>query len=220
MNINKISILVDNESWILPYAKQLEKKLISINYETKLIRNIEAIEPGWINFILGCTHLIQSDKLILNQHNLVVHESGLPKGRGFAPMTWQILEGEKKIPICLIEAADDADAGDIWLQDSIELKGDEICDEWRHLQGEKTIELCLRFVTEYASMSKVAQSGLPSYYSRRSQIDSRLDPNKTLGELFNPLRVCDNDRYPAYFEINNRRYILKIYADESCGDAE
>jgi methionyl-tRNA formyltransferase len=220
MNVNKITILVDNDSWILPYAEQLVQKLIGLNYETKLIRNIEAMELGWINFILGCTHLIQSDKLNLNQHNLVVHESDLPKGRGFAPMTWQILEGENKIPICLIDAADEADAGHIWLQDSIELKGGEICDEWRQLQGEKTIELCLRFVTEYASMSKVAQSGLPSYFSRRGPIDSRLDPNKTLSELFNTLRVCDNNRYPAFFEINNRRYILKIYADESSGNAE
>jgi len=25
------------------------------------------------------------------------------------------------------------------------------------------------------------------------------------------LRVCDNERYPAFFELNNTKYIIKIY---------
>lgn len=212
---NKISILVDNESWFLPYAERFVLELNNLKYDAKLIRNSDDIEPGWINFILGCTHLIQREKLSLNQHNLVVHESDLPKGRGFAPMSWQILEGKNKIPICLIDAGEEADAGDIWLQDFIELNGDELCDEWRKLQGEKTIEICLRFVVKYAIMSKTSQTGLPSYYRRRRPVDSCLNPSKTLHELFNLMRVSDNNRYPAYFEINNKRYFLKIYEEEN-----
>jgi methionyl-tRNA formyltransferase len=37
-----------------------------------------------------------------------------------------------------------------------------------------------------------------------------LDPQKSLAEQFNILRVVDNDRYPAFFEWNGRRYNLKI----------
>ena len=95
MKDKKITVLVDNESWILPYAEQLVERLGKLNYKAKLARNIESIEYGWTNFMLGCTRIISKEKLILNQHNLVVHESGLPKGRGFAPMTWQILKGKK-----------------------------------------------------------------------------------------------------------------------------
>lgn len=206
-----ITVLVDNDSWILPYAEKLVQKLTELKYETRLARSADAIEYGWINFILGCTRIISEHALRLNQHNLVVHESGLPKGRGFAPMAWQILEGKDNIPVCLIEAAVEADAGDIWLQDSIQLDGSELCDEWRALQGQKTIEMCLRFVNEYPNISKCKQAGVSSYYERRRPTDSCLDVNKTLGEQFNILRVSDNTRYPAYFEINKQSYIVKIY---------
>jgi methionyl-tRNA formyltransferase len=31
-----------------------------------------------------------------------VHESALPQGQGWSPMTWQILEGASPIPVTLI----------------------------------------------------------------------------------------------------------------------
>ena len=208
---NLISILVDNESWVLPYAKKLLKKIESMGFESILLRNPDDIRPSWINFMLGCTNIIDERILLLNKHNIVVHESDLPKGRGFAPMAWQILEGANRIPVCLIEAGKAADAGDILMRDEIVLNGYELCDELRMIQGEKTIEMCLSFIDNYEKIIKVKQIGVPSYNKRRYPIDSRLDLNKTLGEQFNLLRVSDNERYPAFFEINNNRYILKIF---------
>jgi len=208
---NLITVLVDNESWILPYAKKLVKKIESIGFESILCRSAEDIQPSWISFMLGCTRIIDERVLLLNRHNIVVHESDLPKGRGFAPMTWQILEGANRISICLIEAGVEADAGDILMQDEISLNGYELCDELRTLQGEKTIEMCLSFIENYQSVIKIKQIGEPSYYMRRKPIDSRLDLNKTIGEQFNLLRVSDNERYPAFFEIGSQRYIVKIY---------
>lgn len=215
MKDEKITVLVDNDSWILPYAEHLVKALRELQYQAKLVRSSEAIECGWINFLLGCTHIISDEALSRNKHNLVVHESKLPEGRGFAPMTWQILEGKNDIPICLLEAATEADAGDIWLQDTIHLDGSELANEWRSLQGEKTLKMCLRFVCEYQNLTKNKQSGIPSNYRRRRPTDSRLDPDKSLREQFNLLRVADNLRYPAFFEINGHRYILNISKDKT-----
>jgi len=45
--------------------------------------------------------------------NLVVHESDLPRGKGFAPVKWQILDGKKEIPVCLLETTEQVDSGDI-----------------------------------------------------------------------------------------------------------
>lgn len=210
----KITVLVDNDSWILPYAERLVVALRELQFQAKLVRSAEAIECGWINFLLGCTHIISEKALSRNQHNLVVHESNLPEGRGFAPMTWQILEGKNDIPICLLEAATKADAGDIWLQDMIHFDGSELANEWRSLQGEKTLEMCLRFVSEYQNLAKNKQSGIPTNYRRRRPTDSRLDPDKSLREQFNLLRVADNIRYPAFFEINGHRYIINISKDK------
>ncbi len=41
-------------------------------------------------FFLGCSKIAGPDVLNRNKYNLVVHESALPKGKGFAPVAWQI----------------------------------------------------------------------------------------------------------------------------------
>jgi sialic acid synthase SpsE len=46
----------------------------------------------------------------------------------------------------------------------------------------------------------VEQNGSPAFYARRRPHDSKLDTNKTTLEQFNPLRIVDNKRYPAYFD--------------------
>lgn len=211
----KISVLVDNDSWILPYADRLVNLLCENEFQANLIRSAEDIEQGWVCFLLGCVNIVKDEYLAKNTHNLVVHESDLPKGRGFAPMAWQILEGSNSIPVCLLEAsAGEPDAGDIWLRDSIELAGHEMLPAWRHQQGEKTIELCLRFVSEYDSLAPVKQTGEPSWFKRRRPADSRLDPNKSLKSQFNLLRIVDNERYPAFFEIAGRKVILEVNYEE------
>lgn len=210
MNMKNITVLIDNDSWILPYGERLVQLFSEKGYCASLVRRAEDVNVGWINFMLGCTRIVGEQVLQRNIHNLVVHESDLPSGRGFAPMAWQILEGKRSIAVCLIEAANEVDSGDIWLKDQINLSGDELCDDWRKLQGEKTIEICSKFVDNYESLAPIKQQGVPSYYARRRPEHSRLDPNKSLTEQMNLLRTVDNQRYPAYFEIDGIKYIISI----------
>lgn len=211
MSSNKIiTILVDNDSWIISHAEKLKQNLNQLGYNTLLARTVEDIQEGWICFLLGCIHLVPNNYLRRNKHNLVVHESDLPKGRGFAPMAWQILEGENEISICLLDAAEEADAGDIWIKDTLSLSGTELCREWRNLQGLKTIELCEKFVKNYSELTPRSQEGSSTNYPRRTPKDSQLDINKSIKENFNLLRIVDNERYPAFFELNGVKFKLKI----------
>jgi len=207
----KVTVLVDNDSWILPHAEDLVLKFKDLNIDAVLARSAEEIQSGWMCFFLGCVNIVKSEFLSRNQHNLVVHESDLPKGRGFAPMSWQILSGEREIPICLLEASDgEADAGNIWLKDKICLQGYELLSEWRNLQGQKTVDLCLEAVKSYNRIKPVRQIGDPSFYVKRKPKDSELDVDSTIRKQFNLLRVVDNERYPAFFFIDGRKYYLFI----------
>jgi len=172
------------------------------------------LAPGDVCLLLSCGRLLSAEQLAMHRHNLVVHESDLPRGQGWSPMTWQILEGVSCIPISLFEAVADLDAGPIHLQTSINLNGNELVDEWRQLQAEATINLCLQWVDNYQDLINSAhpQTGEASHYRRRRPADSRLDPERTLAEQFELLRVVDNDRYPAFFEWRGRRYGLGIQA--------
>lgn len=210
MDKARITILIDNESWILPFGKKLSLALERLGYEVHFARSEEEVLPGWINFLLGCTRIVSEIALNKNKHNLIVHESDLPKGKGFAPMAWQILEGKKIIPVCLIEAATNVDSGRIWLKDQIILTGNELCEDWRQLQGDKTIELCLRFISEYNLINPIDQSGDSTYYRRRRPADSEINPDRSIREQMNLLRIVDNVRHPGFFYINGIKYEIQI----------
>lgn len=202
--------------WIKPYADRLAARCTEKGDEVILISSVDEIPSGDVCFLLSCTQILSSEKLSLNRVNLVVHESDLPQGRGFAPMTWQVLEGKNDIPICLIEVEAEVDAGPIVFRDEIKLDGSELAPDLRKLQGEKTIELCSRFLDADEQPKGIAQEGSASVYRRRSSEDSEIDPEQSIADQFNLLRTVDNNEYPAYFHLRGRKYRLKIEkADES-----
>tara|TARA_R110002012_G_scaffold242832_1_gene417315 strand:- start:15709 stop:16359 length:651 start_codon:yes stop_codon:yes gene_type:complete len=208
-----LSVLVDNDSWILPYAEQLVDEL-SLKYTCKLVRIAKDIPYGDVCFFLGCTQIVCKNELARNRHNLVVHESDLPQGKGFAPMSWQILQGKKDIPICLIEANEEADSGKIWLTDTIKLNGRELHDEWRKKQGEATLSIAKKFIDNFETLTPKSQKGEVSTYPRRSSKNSELCLNKTLAEQFDLLRVVSNDHYPAFFIKDGIKYTIEISRDQ------
>ena len=115
-----IQILVDNSnSWIIPYAEELNTKLLALGYESRLIHNHDQVIHGDILCLLSCEKIFRN--LNLNNHNLVIHESDLPKGRGWSPLTWQILEGKDEIPVTLFEAGVEVDSGFIYNKEIIKL---------------------------------------------------------------------------------------------------
>jgi len=209
-----IQILVDNpNSWMVDYAKQLVnvlKKKFDI-YVSLIYKHEEVIE-GDVLCLLSCEKIFK--KLNLNKYNLVVHESYLPKGKGWSPLTWQVLEGYSKIPITLFEATEKIDSGVIYNQDFIELNGDDLLAEIRHRQGIKTIDLIVDFIVNIDKVIGRKQLGEETFYPKRKPKDSELDINKSIIEQFNLLRVCDNERYPAFFTLRGKKYIIKIYKDE------
>lgn len=204
-----IQILVDNpNSWIIPYAKKLVNKLNKNGYNTSLKLHHDDIDKGDILCLLSCEKKLV--KLNLNTHNIVVHESDLPKGKGWSPLTWQVLENRNIIPITLFEATETIDSGVIYSQKTIELDGTELLDEIKHKQGLKTIEMILEFVKIHPNNQGKKQVGESTFYKRRGPLENELDVEKSIIENFNLLRVCDNKRYPAYFIYKNCKYILRI----------
>ena len=210
----RVSVLVDNDSWVLPYAQRLVDEIGADGDEGRLVRRAEDLPQGDVAFLLGCVRVVSGEVLQRNHSNLVVHASALPKGRGFSPVTWQILEGATTIPLCLFEAVGDVDAGPVIYRDAINLVGNETYAEWRHLLGEKALELCRRFLDEVSPPAGTEQRGQPTFHPRRTPRDSRLDPHRTIAEQFDLLRVADPERYPTYFHYRERRFTLVLQPDD------
>ncbi len=213
----KINIVSDHDSWITPFVQQLEHDLKAGGHRVNTGHLVPDLKKGDVAFFLGCGQMVSNDLLALNTHNLVVHESNLPSGRGWSPLTWQILEGKNHIPITLFEARPQVDSGPVYLQKQMQFKGDELLEELREKQGQYSVGLCLEFINTYPEVISKAkeQKGSPSYYSRRSPEDSRLDVDKTIKEQFNLMRVADNTAYPLFFEMNGHKYTLNIKKDRT-----
>jgi len=210
----KIQILVDNpNSWITPYLKNLVSSIKQKkNCYVKLINSHEDVESGDVLCLLSCEK--KFNKLNLNKYNLVVHESDLPEGKGWSPLTWQVIEGKKNIPITLFEANSLIDSGNIYEKINIKTSGYELIDELRFLQVEATTKLILNFIEKYPNIKGEKQKGKESFYCKRTKNSSELNILESIKDQFNLLRVCDNERYPAFFIIDNVKYLIKIYKDD------
>jgi methionyl-tRNA formyltransferase len=210
-----ITLICDNpNSWIIPYIEELKEEIKELGNDVKIIDSYKKIAPGDLLFLLSCEKILPVSYMKMNKHNLVIHESDLPKGKGWSPVTWQVLEGKDIIPITLFEAVENVDAGDIYLQEFIPLDGSELIGEIKHKQGLYTKKLVLEFIKIYPNIQGKPQQGQEGFYLKRGPKDSQLDINKTIKEQFNLLRVVDNERYPAYFMFNGKKYIVNIYKED------
>lgn len=217
----KINILLDTpDSFLHEYVHDLINKLKKRGHEVCFCEDHRKIKKGDMLFLLACKTILKKEHLSLNINNLVIHPSKLPEGRGSGALVWKILEGENKIYLTLFEANEKIDRGNIYLQEPIEFKGYELSDEIRHKQAMKTMELILKYIDQHKNLKPQKQQGRSTFYRKRTNKDSELDLDKTLREQFNLLRIVDNKRYPAFFNLNGHKYTVKIFRDEKSQDDE
>lgn len=197
-------------TWI---RDRVERRFGADNELTRLSRfsdDPEQLTGLDVVFVLGVTKILPADYLTRNKNTLVVHSSDLPKGRGMAPLQWQVLEGKSVIPTVLLRAEAKFDTGDILGRTEIVLDGTELYPELRAKQGQAVLDLIEAYLSSYPNVTARAQSGEPTYYPARSPADSQIDPDKSLAEQFDLLRIVNNDGWPAFFVYRGRRYRLKI----------
>lgn len=172
----------------------------------ELKTKLSELSGGDILFLVSCTEIVKAEDRAKYKNVFVIHAADLPKGRGWSPHIWQILEGKSEIVITLLEAQDKVDSGDIWAQEKIHFEGHELYDEINYKIFEAEIKLMDFVLENYASIKPKVQIGEPSYYRKRTPDDSRVDPNQSIAAQFNLLRVADSNRYPAYFELMGCKY--------------
>ena len=206
--MRSVAILTSPDQWFVPYAESLANDLgrVPIYYRHEdLDRDFDIL------LILSYHRLLPCNVRSKNAFNVVIHESDLPAGKGWAPLFWQILAGQNEITFTMFEASDGVDDGIVYMKRKLILNGTELNAEIRAKQANLIIEMCQDFIIATESyLPGVAQVGEESFYPRRSASDSLLDPAKSIRDQFNLLRIVDNEAYPAYFEMNGEIYTLTI----------
>ena len=210
----KITILCSSKDHrIYPYLEDWKKKHSNL-HEISLVNNIQDVTTGDILFLISVTEIVKQEVRNRFKHSLVIHGSDLPEGRGWSPIVWQIIHGSDKFTVTLFEAVDQVDAGDVWKKQSFTLEGHELYNEI----NEKLFETELALM-DFALKNSTIINPIPqpkansSYFKRRKSEDSELDPQKTIAEQFDLMRVADPNRFPLFFTFRGHKY--KIFLQKS-----
>lgn len=186
-------------------------------HKIELVRQKQQLSGGDILFLLSCTEIISSHERSAYSRCLVLHASDLPKGRGWSPHIWSLLEGEEELTVTLLEAADKIDSGSIWHKLKFQVPKHALWDEINEQLFKKQLQLIDFAIDNFNEVSPKPQDPRlePSYYRKRTPADSAIDPYKSIASQFDKLRVCDPKRFPAYIELHGRRYkIILEKADD------
>ena len=208
----KISILCSDESHPVNghLARWMECR--RHEHEISLIRCKRDLPGGDILFLISCSEIIKTVDREAYHACLVLHASDLPRGRGWSPHIWAIIDGAEAVTLSLLEAEDEVDSGSIWRQISCPVPKHVLWDEINERLFDAEIELIDFAVREFESVSPYPQDSEiePTYYSRRTPEHSRIDLSRSLKSQFDLIRVCDPTRFPAFFELHGHRYKLTL----------
>ena len=166
---------------------------------------------GDILFLISCSDIISKLERGRFKKTLVVHASDLPHGRGWSPHVWEIINGATDITLSLLEAEDKVDTGDIWKKISVPIPKTTLFDEINELIFDSELALMDFAIENYNTIEPRKQPNVVgTCWSKRSPKDSMIDINQTISEQFDLIRVCDPQRFPAYFYKDGVRFNITI----------
>lgn len=180
------------------------------HHQIELCHRSSDLSGGDFLFLVSCHEIIRAPVRNRYRYSLVLHASDLPQGRGMSPHIWQILEGRNEFVLTLLDAEDQVDSGNIWNKRLVQIDSTALWYEIDEKLFDAEIELLDWALTHCDSSCSVPQQGTSTHYPRRTPEDSRLDLSKPLIDSFNILRVANPDRYPAWFEVEGKRFVVKI----------
>lgn len=176
-------------------------------HEVELVHRTQELSGGDLLFLISCNEIVRAEVRQRYRASLVVHASDLPRGRGWSPLIWQIINGENVVTVSLLETEDKVDTGAIWGKRELRFDGHELADEINTALFTTELELIDMAVEGMDRITPQPQGdGEATYYRKRTPEDSRIDPTRSLAEQFDLLRVADPQRYPAFFDHRGHRY--------------
>ncbi len=208
----KITILCSDKNH--PIMKYLNKwvELKGDTNNIDIVNSKSDLSKGDILFLISCHEIIPKKIRDCYRKTLLIHASDLPKGRGWSPHVWEIINGSDQIILSLLKAEDKLDSGEIYKKTLVNIENHELWNEINDKLFKAEINLIDYAVESFDNLLGEVQieNQDSSYYSKRSPNDSLIDVNLSIKEQFNKIRVMDPVRYPAFFELNGFKYKLII----------
>jgi methionyl-tRNA formyltransferase len=178
-------------------------------HRVRVLRRLASARGGDALVLAACHEIARPAVRSRYGRTYVTHASDLPEGRGWSPLVWTVLEGKTSLVLSLIEATDPVDSGRVFAKFRCRLAG---ADLWQDLNAKLAGLLirCLNHIVDHPGSRPKVQRGRQTWYRRRTPADSRLDARRSLASQFDLLRVCDPERFPAFFDFRGQRFELIV----------
>lgn len=140
-----------------------------------------------------------------------VHASLLPMYRGWAPISWAIINGETETGVTLFHLEDEVDSGDVVAQESFAIDREDTCAT----VYEKAVEASIRILRELLPQIAVDKAprivqnaGDASYFPRRRPEDGLIDWSKTPEQIRNFIRAQTKPYPGAFSHIGGKKVTI------------
>lgn len=194
-------------------APILVPALIQYKCNPEMLKSPDEIDESYDLVIeTGVYYKIPEKYLAMPKYGIIgFHETPMPEGRGSAPLQWTIINKRNNLVVTLYKLDKDLYTGDIIYQVNVPV---EKLDTYDDMEKHRAygISLCLSSFLgelEQGIMVNRPQTGKVTIHKMRTPKDSILNPLKTLEELWDDIRMCDNENYPAYFNVDGKKVILR-----------
>lgn len=213
--MNITILLSDFGHPISPQLRMWKEKYADV-HSIELVDRVTKLTGGDVLFLVSCNEIVSSLQRQRYRHTLVLHASDLPRGRGWSPHIWEILQGSNELVVSLIEAEDKVDTGKVWAKERRQLADNALWDEINIILFDMELSLMSAVVDNIDAFVPKSQSDeMATYYRKRTPNDSLIDAEKSIASQFDLLRTCDPNRFPAYTYYRGRKFLIKLEAQDS-----
>lgn len=173
------------------------------------ILKIKKYNPDFI-FVINWRTIFSNEILDIPKYGSIgIHSSDLPKYRGFAPINWAIINGEKKLGLSVFYLDKEVDNGDIIAKKFIKIKRDDDINMVIKKVEKKYIKIFKNLLSDLSSIVGEAQVGIPTYTCKRKPLDSYIDFDKlNSNEIHNLIRALVYPYPMAFFNYQGKKIFI------------
>ena len=186
--------------------------------------NIEVLKkyPADVFVVAAFGQILSKEILEMPRYGCInIHASLLPMYRGAAPIQWEILNGEKKSGVTIMQMDEGLDTGDMLLAGEIAIEDTDTADSLHDKLSELGADLIVDALAklEKGEITAVPQPEGPLFYAKMiKKEDGALDFNESAESL--ALKVRAFWSWPATFALLNDNFVKicsAYYVDDESG---
>jgi len=163
---------------------------------------------------VGFPYLLSKDIILRHRTRLNVHPTLLPKYRGPTSGAYILINHEQFTGSTVHLLEEGMDNGDIIVQSHIPISQFDTLKSIQRKVYESEPEIVLAAIDhlEKGYPLKKQNEDEATYFPKiRTPSDSEIDPQASLIDLFDFIRACDPEEFPAFFKLNGEKVCIKLW---------